>query len=62
MKKLFESGMAFMIVALLCFVAAIVSQNGALFVSVGGFWLIMAIIVRSKSVKNQSKDKDDTAT
>lgn len=54
MKLFFESGMGFMVVALLCFVAGVLAENGPVFISIGGFWLVIAIIVRSKYVK---KDK-----
>ncbi len=47
-KKFVQSGGAFMVVALLCIAAALISENRAVFICAGGFWLIMAIIVRGK--------------
>jgi succinate-acetate transporter protein len=40
--------MAFVVVALLCFAAGLKSANGTIFMSLGGFWLIMALVVRRK--------------
>ncbi len=57
MRKFFESGGFFMAVALLCLVAGIVAENGGVFVSLGGFWLIMAIVVRGKNAKKPPEDK-----
>ena len=54
MKKFFESGAAFMVTALICFVAGALSGNVAVFSGVGAFWLVMAIVVRSKNAKKQS--------
>jgi succinate-acetate transporter protein len=51
MKKFFQSGAAFMVVALLCLAAGFVSNYQTLFISVGAFWLIMAIIVRARNAK-----------
>ena len=48
MRQLFRSGMAFVVVALLCFAAGLKSANGTIFMSLGGFWLIMALVVRRK--------------
>lgn len=59
MRRLFESGVGFMIVALLCFVTAIVSEEArGVFVGAGAFWLIMAVIVRSKHGKERSRDTE----
>ena len=62
MRKFLDSGGLFMVVALLSFVAAILAENGPVFVSVGAFWLIMAIIVRSKIAKKAASNKSDDAT
>jgi succinate-acetate transporter protein len=51
MQKFFQSGGAFMLVALVCLAAGVISRNGAAFISLGAFWLIMAIVVRSKNAK-----------
>jgi succinate-acetate transporter protein len=51
MQKFFQSGGAFMVVALICLAAGLKSEHGAVFLSLGGFWLIMAIVVRSKNAK-----------
>jgi hypothetical protein len=53
MKTFIQSGGAFMVVALLCFAAGLVSENGALFKAVGAFWLVMAIVARVKNTKKQ---------
>lgn len=57
MKKFVQSGGAFMVVALLCIASGLISENGAVFISVGAFWLIMAIIVRGKYVKKPPGDE-----
>jgi succinate-acetate transporter protein len=67
MKKFFQSGVAFMVVALLCFAAGVLcfaagvlsekgagfTSVGAVFTSVGALWLVMAIVVRAKNTKRQ---------
>jgi len=53
MKKFFQSGGAFMVVALLCFAAGVLSDNAAVFTGVGAFWLVMAIVVRAKNTEKQ---------
>ncbi len=50
MKQFFQSGAAFLIVALLCFAAALFSHHHAVFTGVGGVWLLVAIAVRRKSL------------
>lgn len=59
MRKFVESGAAFLIVALLCFVAGVVAENGTAFIGIGGFWVIMAVIVRSKNAKDKSAGRDE---
>jgi hypothetical protein len=51
MKRLFQSGGAFVVVALLCLASGIIAENGAVFISVGTFWPIIAIIVRGACAK-----------
>ena len=58
MQKFFQSGGVFMVVALLCMAAGVVSENGAAFISVGAFWMIMAIIVRGKNAKKQPPEEE----
>jgi succinate-acetate transporter protein len=58
MQRFFQSGGVFMVVALLCFVAGVVSENGSVFISIGAFWMIMAIIVRGKNAKKQSSEDE----
>jgi succinate-acetate transporter protein len=57
MQKFVQSGGAFIVVALLCMAVGFISRNGAVFASIGAFWLIMAIIVRARSAKKPSGDK-----
>jgi hypothetical protein len=57
MQKFFQSGGAFMIVALLCMVVGFISKSGAVFTGIGVFWLIMAIIVRARYAKKPPGDK-----
>jgi len=52
MKKFFQSGGAFMLVALLCIAAGLLSGNRGV-VAAGAFWLIVAIAVRARSTKKQ---------
>ena len=57
MKTFFESGFGFMLVALLCFLAGLLADDGALFLSIGGFWLVFALIVRSKYAKKDPSER-----
>jgi succinate-acetate transporter protein len=51
MQRFFQSGGAFIVVALICFAAGLIGASRAVFISLGAFWLIMAIVVRSKNAK-----------
>ncbi len=51
MQKFFRTGTAFVVVALLCIAAGLVSEHRTVFLSIGGFWLILAIVVRAKNAK-----------
>ena len=59
MRKFFESGWAFMVVAVICFAAGMISERGGTFVALGAFWLIMAIIARGKNVKKSPAGEGD---
>ena len=61
MRKLVDSGAVFLIVALICFVAGVTAEKGAVFIGIGVFWMIMAIIVRSKNAKGKSEGSDDSS-
>jgi succinate-acetate transporter protein len=58
MQRFFRSGGAFMVVALLCIAAGLISENKAVFLSVGAFWLIMAIIIRAKNAKKPTSGSE----
>jgi len=58
MRKFFGSGGAFMVVALLSFGTGLIAENGATFVALGGFWLILAIVVRARNAKKPPTDGD----
>lgn len=51
MQKFIKSGGAFMVVALICLAAGLISEQRAVFISLGAFWMIMAIVVRKKNAK-----------
>lgn len=53
MRKFFESGGAFIAVALLCFAAGVLAENGGVFTGLGAFWLVLAAIVRGRNTKKQ---------
>ena len=53
MKKFAQSGGFFLLVALICFVSGLIAENGTVFLSLGGFWLIMGIIARAKYARKQ---------
>lgn len=53
MRKFFQSGGAFMLLALLCIGTALLSDHKGTLVGIGVFWLIMAIIVRGNYAKKQ---------
>lgn len=63
MKKFFQSGGAFMLVALLCIAAGLLSGSRGVGAA-GAFWLIVAIAVRARSSKkrlatHESQRKND---
>ena len=60
MRKFFESGLAFIIVALLCFLAGAISENGGLFVSIGGFWIVIAAVTNAKFKKESGDSSNDS--
>lgn len=49
MRKLFESGVGFLLVAIVCFFAAILSEKNRVFVPIGSFWLIFGIIAAARN-------------
>lgn len=51
MRRFFQSGVAFVLVALLCFAAGFMSQSRTMFITLGAFWLIVGLAVRSKNAK-----------
>jgi len=53
MKKFFQSGVAFLVVAMLCFAAGALSKQGAVFTALGAFWLVMAIVMKARNTKKQ---------
>ena len=58
MRKFFNSGLAFVLVGLLCLAAGFLSQHSTVFISVGLLWIILAIVVRNKnSQKTTSQDQ-----
>jgi len=52
MRKFFESGLAFMLVALVWIAVGLLSGRQGLG-ALGGFWLILAIAVRARNTKKQ---------
>lgn len=59
MRKFVDSGAAFMIVALICFIAGVTAENGIVFIGIGAFWMIMAIVTRSKKAKGKTEGSED---
>ncbi|MBI2619180.1 MAG: hypothetical protein HYW57_03785 [Ignavibacteriales bacterium] len=59
MQRFFQSGAAFLVVALICMIAGVVSDNAGVFVSIGAFWLIMALIMMGKNAKKPSDNKSE---
>ena len=37
--------------ALLCFAAGFIAENGNVFIAIGGFWVVMVAVVRGKYAK-----------
>jgi hypothetical protein len=58
MKRFFQSGGAFMLVALICIGAALLSEYNGVFAGIGVFWLIMAMIVRGKYTKKHKHTEE----
>ncbi len=52
MRRFFQSGYAFIVVALLSFIAAMNSARPTVFISVGAVFLILALAVRKKNRKD----------
>ena len=59
MQKFFRSGAAFLLVALLCLAAGLISRNGSTFTIVAVVWLMLAIIVRGKNAKKPSERSEN---
>jgi hypothetical protein len=57
MRKFFESGLAFMLVALITISAGLASGRPGLG-ALGGLWLVLAIVVRARSAKKQRASAD----
>ena len=57
MQKFFRSGGAFVVVALLCFVAGLTSESGTAFLGVGTVFLIIGMAARSKYGKKAPPEK-----
>ncbi len=51
MQKFFRSGAVFVLLAILCIAAGLLSDQRTIFVSIGGFWLILGIVVRARYAK-----------
>lgn len=58
MRRFFESGLAFMVVGLLCMVAAVISEQTAVFIALGTFWWIVAFAVRAKHAEEASGEAE----
>lgn len=58
MKKFFQSGMAFLVISLLFFVTAAVTDKAAVFICLGSFWMIMGIVARAKYSKPSPAAKE----
>jgi len=51
LRKFLTSGGLFLLAAILCFVAGMVAENGGVFIGLGAFWLIMAVVARSRNAR-----------
>jgi hypothetical protein len=58
MKKFFQSGTAFLVIALLFFLTALVGDKAAVFVCLGSFWMILGIVTRAKYGKPSPAAKE----
>ena len=47
MQQFFRSGVAFVVVVLLCFAAGLKAAHNTVFLSLGGLWLIVATVFMS---------------
>ena len=61
MRKFFDSGLAFIAVAVICFAAGMISESNGTFVALGAFWLIVAIIVKGRNAKKAPPADDAEA-
>jgi len=58
MKKFFQSGGAFMLVALLCIGASLLSENRGALLGAGALFLVIAIAVRARYPKRQQSTEE----
>ncbi len=61
MQKFFQSGYAYVLVALVFFVAGVVSDRPAPFIILGAAFLILALAVRKRNA-NKTQDTTDPST
>ena len=61
MRRVFESGMGFLAVAMVCMVVAVITDQTALFIALGVFWMIVAVAVRAKNEAGPSGGEDREA-
>lgn len=55
MKRFFRSGAFFMVVALLCFAAGVIAENGHIFLGIGVVWLVIAIVTRARYAESNKQ-------
>ncbi|MEX2116849.1 MAG: hypothetical protein WEB37_08175 [Bacteroidota bacterium] len=60
MKKFIGSGLAFLFIALLFMIVGAISENSSTLVSIGAFWLILAIIMMAKNKQKSTADKQNS--
>ena len=56
MKRFFQSGIAFLLIALLFFVTAMVADSPAAFICLGVFWMIVGATVHRRYRSRDAKE------
>ncbi len=59
MEKFFRSGGAFLSLALLFMIIAVIAEKPAVYISLGALWLILAFAMIAKNKQKSSKDGQD---
>lgn len=60
MMKFIGSGRAFLLLAVLFMVIGVISEKTTVYLSLGGLWLIVGLIMMAKNKQKSSVEKQDS--